>query len=89
MNPIELAFSIVGIIYILVYCTLDILLLKNRSEKGKKEYWNLSNQFFYRWLSPELYTENGNRYRKILIRTILIGWPLILSLAIAYGVTQQ
>jgi hypothetical protein len=89
MNPIELAFSIIGIIYILVCCTLDVLLIKNRSEKGKKEYWYISNQIFYKWLSPELYTENGNRYRKILLRIMLVGWPLILGLAIAYGITQQ
>ena len=90
MDPISIALATIFYIFALAYITLFVLLLKNRSDKGKKEFWNLSNHFCYNWLlSPELYTENGNRYRKILLRTMLVGIPLIISLVIAYGTTQQ
>jgi hypothetical protein len=84
MNPITIALAVIIFIYTFVFCALYILMIKNRGEKGKKEFWNLSYQFCYIWLiSTELYNEKGNRYRKILIRTILIGLPLIISLGIS------
>lgn len=90
MDPIEVAFSIIGIIFMSVYITLFVLLLKNRSEKGKKEFWNLSTQFSYIWLiSSELYNENGNHYRKILLTTLLVGVTLFISLMIAAVATSQ
>ncbi len=83
MDPIELAFSIIGTIFILVYCTLYVLLLNNRSEKGKKEFWSFTNQLFDIWLvSSELYTEKGNRYRNILLAVLIVGTTLLISLVI-------
>jgi flagellar basal body-associated protein FliL len=88
MDPISIVLVVTFYIFALAYFTLHVLMLKNRSETGKKEFWNLSYQFCYIWLiSSELYNEKGNRYRKILLRVLLIGLPLIISLIIADAIT--
>jgi len=88
MNPISIVGEIIFIIFASAYIILFVLMLKNLSETGKDKFWNLSYQFCGFWIvSPELYNETGNRYRKILIKTILVGLPLIFILVIASETT--
>ena len=84
MDPFELAFSIIGTLFIVVYCILYVLILMNRSETGKEKFFNLSYQFGISWLlSPELYNEKGNRYRKILLAVLIVGVTLLMGIGFA------